>query len=85
VTDDRMNTRSGRHVTLAIAGMTCGGCASTVKRILSRVVGVTRADVDFATCQAAVEGTASAEDLIKAVRAAGYGAGFVAKGAGVEP
>jgi copper chaperone CopZ len=66
--------KNSGQVTLSISGMACDGCASTVKRILSRVVGVTRADVDFEARQACVEGTANAEDLVKAVRAAGYGA-----------
>jgi copper chaperone CopZ len=61
-------------VTLSIAGMTCSGCANTVKRVLSRVPGVTRADVDHACGRATVSGTGLPEDLIAAVRAAGYGA-----------
>ncbi len=55
-------------VTLSITGMTCSGCANTVKRVLSR------AEVDHARGRATVSGTAHPEDLIAAVRAAGYGA-----------
>jgi Cu+-exporting ATPase len=66
--------KNGGRVTLSISGMSCEGCASTVTRILSCVVGVARADVDFAARRASVEGTASAEDLVNAVRAAGYDA-----------
>ena len=61
-------------VTLSITGMTCSGCASTVKRVVSRVPGVTRAEVDLASGRASVSGTARPEDLIAAVQAAGYGA-----------
>ena len=61
-------------VTLAITGMTCSGCANTVKRVLSRVPGVTRAEVDLASGRAAVSGTARPEDLVAVVRAAGFGA-----------
>jgi copper chaperone CopZ len=61
-------------VTLSITGMTCSGCANTVKRVLSRVPGVTRTEVDHARGRATVSGTARPEDLIAAVQAAGYGA-----------
>jgi copper chaperone CopZ len=61
-------------VTLAITGMTCSGCANTVKRVLSRVPGVTRAEVDLASGRAAVSGTARPEDLVAVVRAAGFSA-----------
>jgi copper chaperone CopZ len=59
---------------LSITGMTCSGCANTVKRVLSWVPGVTRAEVDHARGRATVSGTARPADLIAAVRAAGYGA-----------
>jgi copper chaperone CopZ len=61
-------------VTLSITGTTCSGCANTVKRVLSRVPGVTRAEVDLASGRAAVSGTARPEDLVAVVRAAGFGA-----------
>jgi copper chaperone CopZ len=60
--------------TLSITGMTCSGCANTVKRVLSRLPGVTRAEVDHTSGRATVSGTARPEDLVAAVRAAGYGA-----------
>jgi copper chaperone CopZ len=58
---------------LAISGMTCGGCANTVTRVLTRVPGVDRAEVDLAGAVATVTGSASAADLIGAVEAAGFG------------
>ena len=61
-------------VRLAISGMTCDGCATTVTRVLARVPGVTGARVDFASGRAVVAGTANAADLVAAVTAAGYGA-----------
>lgn len=67
------NSSDGPAV-LAISGMSCGGCADTVKRVLSRVPGVTDAKVDFASSHAVVSGQAKPEDLIAAVEAAGYGA-----------
>lgn len=63
----------GRTV-LAITGMTCGGCASTVTRVLQRVPGVTHAEVDLASARAQVEGSAAAADLVAAAEAAGFGA-----------
>jgi hypothetical protein len=42
--------------------------------VLSRVPGVTRAEVDHTRGRATVSGTARPDDLIAAVRAAGYGA-----------
>lgn len=71
-THDARNTDGG-NVVLSISGMTCGGCAATVTRVLSRVPGVTAAEVDFASGRAVVTGGARPNDLIAAVEAAGYG------------
>jgi len=60
-------------VVLAISGMTCGGCAGAVSRALSGVSGVIAARVDLAAGRATVTGTARAEDLLRAVAAAGFG------------
>ncbi len=59
-------------VELSIRGMTCTGCASTLTRVLSRVAGVHRAQVELGSGRAFVEGEARAEDLVRAVEAAGY-------------
>lgn len=59
-------------VVLAISGMTCGGCAGAVSRALSAVAGVAEARVDLAAGRATVTGTARAEDLLRAVAAAGF-------------
>ncbi|MDE2085594.1 MAG: heavy-metal-associated domain-containing protein [Xanthomonadaceae bacterium] len=59
---------------LTVSGMTCGGCANTVARILSRIPGVAEATVDFKTGRATIKGVAAPADLIAAVEAAGYGA-----------
>jgi copper chaperone CopZ len=63
-------------VVLAIAGMTCGGCAGAVTRALSAVPGVVAAQVDLAGGRATVTGTARAEELIRAVQAAGFDGGL---------
>ena len=67
---------SAGPVVLAISGMTCGGCAGAVGRALSQVPGVAEARVDLAKGQATVTGTARAEDLIRAVEAAGFAGGL---------
>jgi len=61
-------------VELTVSGMTCDGCANTVTRILQRVPGVTGARVELSGGRASVAGTASTQELIAAVRAAGFGA-----------
>jgi copper chaperone CopZ len=68
------NTETGKALVLSISGMTCGGCASTLTRVLSRVPGVTHAEVDLASGRAQVLGTVRPDELLAAVRSAGYGA-----------
>lgn len=60
-------------LSLSITGMTCAACAVRVERALAKVPGMGQARVNFATEQAEVTGTATAPDLIAAVRKAGYG------------
>jgi copper chaperone CopZ len=67
------SSAAGRTVVLAISGMTCGGCAATVTRVLSRVPGVDHATVDLAGGLATVTGAAAADALVAAVEAAGFG------------
>ncbi len=73
MSDDRSMAADGRLV-LSISGMTCGGCANTVKRLLSAVPGVTAVDVDLAGGRAEVAGSARGADLIAAVEAGGFDA-----------
>ena len=70
---ERANKDDGA-VVLAISGMTCGSCAKTVTRVLSRVPGVVNMDVDVASGRAVVTGQVRPEELVAAVQAAGYGA-----------
>ncbi len=61
--------------TLPIIGMTCASCVSRVERALRLPPGVLKADVNLATEKATVTyipGQASHDDLIAAVRGAGY-------------
>ena len=59
--------------TLMISGMTCEHCALTVTHALTSVPGVDEASVDPASGRAVVLGRVRAEELIHAVRGAGYG------------
>ncbi len=59
---------------LAISGMSCAGCVSSVEGALQGVVGVSVASVNFAEHTAMVEGDASVKSLIDAVQSAGYDA-----------
>jgi len=66
------------QITLPITGMTCANCAANVERALNqKVEGVLNASVNFATERATVEyipETATIEEMIAAIEAAGYGA-----------
>ena len=42
------------NITLSVGGMTCCGCASTLKQVLENVAGVVSADVNWAENCAAV-------------------------------
>ncbi len=61
-------------VDLAIEGMSCASCVSTVEKALNSVSGVTSASVNLATERAHVElsGNVAVSDLVKAVEDAGY-------------
>jgi mercuric reductase len=61
-------------IKLKITGMTCEHCASTVKKALEAVRGVERVSVYFPQGYAQVEGKANTEELVEAVKGAGYGA-----------
>ena len=60
------------QTTLSIGGMRCQGCASAVEEALAAVDGVAKASVSLEQNMAQVEGTASVDQLIAAVIAAGY-------------
>ena len=57
-----------------VTGMSCAACSSAVEKAVSKVPGVTSCSVSLLTNSMGVEGTASPEDIIAAVSAAGYGA-----------
>ena len=57
-----------------VTGMSCAACSARVEKAVSGVKGVSSCSVSLLTNSMGVEGTASAEDIIAAVRAAGYDA-----------
>ncbi len=59
-------------IRLSVSGMTCAGCVATVENALKGVPGVTDATVNFAEHTASVEGAVQAQQLIDAVKQAGY-------------
>ncbi len=63
-----------KKITLSIAGMSCQGCANTVKGALAGIEGVRRADVSLEQEQArlVLEDAGSVDDLVSAVQEAGY-------------
>lgn len=57
-----------------VTGMSCAACSARVEKAVSKLEGVTSCSVSLLTNSMGVEGTASAQDIIKAVEDAGYGA-----------
>ena len=54
--------------------MSCAACSARVEKAVSKVPGVTSCSVSLLTNSMGVEGTASPQDIVKAVADAGYGA-----------
>jgi copper chaperone len=63
---------------LKVEGMTCNHCVMAVRKALSRVPGVERAEVSLERGEALVEGNADPKALIQAVEAEGYRAEVLA-------
>ena len=57
-----------------VTGMSCAACSARVEKAVRRVKGVTGCSVSLLTNSMSVEGQARQEDVIAAVKAAGYGA-----------
>lgn len=57
-----------------VTGMSCAACSARVEKAVGKVAGVTSCSVSLLTNSMGVEGAASSEDVIAAVKAAGYGA-----------
>ncbi len=57
-----------------VTGMSCASCQARVEKAVGRVAGVTSCAVSLLTNSMGVEGSASPDAVIAAVKAAGYGA-----------
>ncbi|MEE0800782.1 MAG: heavy metal translocating P-type ATPase [Gemmiger sp.] len=57
-----------------VTGMSCAACSARVEKAVSKVPGVSACSVSLLTNSMGVEGTASPEQIVAAVREAGYGA-----------
>lgn len=65
-----------------VTGMSCAACSARVEKAVAKVPGVASCSVSLLTNSMGVEGSAEAEEIIKAVMDAGYGASK--KEAGVQ-
>lgn len=62
---------------LVITGASCAGCVRKIETALQQVPGVQEAAMNFADRTADITGSAPADQLVRAVQAAGYGASII--------
>lgn len=62
-----------------VTGMSCAACSARVEKAVSKLEGVSACSVSLLTNSMGVEGSASPDEIIKAVEAAGYGASLKPK------
>ena len=67
-----------------VTGMSCAACSARVEKAVSKVPGVTSCSVSLLTNSMGVEGTATEQEIIKAVKDAGYGASKKGEGEAKE-
>ena len=65
-----------------VTGMSCAACQARVEKAVSKVPGVESCSVSLLTNSMGIEGTASDEEILRAVKDAGYGASL--KGSSVS-
>ena len=68
-----------------VTGMSCAACVARVEKAVNSVDGVTSCAVSLLTNSMGVEGTASTQEIIKAVTDAGYGASLKKAGKSTQP
>lgn len=71
---------SDNRISLSLSGMHCASCAGIIERSLRKLSGIKQANVNFVAEKASIvfdEEGVSVEDLISAVKKAGYGASLV--------
>jgi Cu+-exporting ATPase len=62
---------------LSVTGMSCAGCVSAVEDAISSVPGIDSAVVNFAEHTATFSGEAMVDDVVEAIKKAGYGAAIM--------
>jgi len=65
---------SDQNIQLSIPNMACGGCALSVKIVLDNLPGVDSVDTNLSNRTVSVAGDVSVDELIEAIKAAGYSA-----------
>ena len=65
---------SDQNIQLSIPNMACSGCASSVKGALDNLPGVDSAITNLDDRTVSVTGDVSVDELIEAIKAAGYSA-----------
>lgn len=76
---------TSRTLTLAVKGMTCGGCVLGTRKVLTRLPGVAKADVSYEKGTAVVTydpAKVTVEQMVAAIKTLGYTATPVAPSAG---
>lgn len=69
------STTSLRHLSFAVDGMTCAGCASRVEKVLAGLPGISNVGVNLASERADIDldpRQATEQDITKAIAGAGY-------------
>lgn len=64
-----------QNINIAISGMSCKGCANSIKNLLIALEGVNSAEVDFDQSQANINFNPqqiSIEEIISAIESAGF-------------
>ncbi len=68
-----------------VTGMSCAACSARVEKAVSNVAGVSSCSVSLLTNSMGVEGSASADEVIRAVEEAGYGAAVKGSRSAAQP
>ncbi len=58
--------------TVTVTGMSCGGCANSVREEIGRIAGVEAVTVDLPTGRVTVDGSAERATIAAAIGRAGY-------------
>ena len=75
VAPSRVAPAESKTVTFKVAGMTCGGCVIGVRTVLTRLTGVSKADVSYEHTRAVITydpARVTVEQMIAAIKTLGY-------------